>query len=39
MEKKFNYVAPEVELLEVEVEQGFAQTGGPYPGWGDEIPL
>ena len=25
MEKKMNYIAPEVEVLEVVVEQGFAQ--------------
>ena len=29
MEKKINYIAPEVEVLEVVVEQGFAQSGGP----------
>ena len=29
MEKKMNYIAPEVEVLEVAVEQGFAQSGGP----------
>ena len=29
MEKKMNYIAPEVEVLEVVVEQGFAQSGGP----------
>lgn len=28
MEKKINYIAPEVEVLEVVVEQGFAQSGG-----------
>ena len=28
MEKKMNYIAPEVEVLEVVVEQGFAQSGG-----------
>ena len=27
MEKKMNYIAPEVEVLEVAVEQGFAQSG------------
>ena len=28
MEKKMNYIPPEVEVLEVVVEQGFAQSGG-----------
>ena len=28
MEKKEMYVAPEVEILEVAVEKGFAATGG-----------
>ena len=35
MEKKMNYIAPEVEVLEVAVEQGFAQSGiddMPYGG-------
>ena len=27
MENKMNYIAPEVEVLEVVVEQGFAQSG------------
>ena len=27
MEKKMNYIAPEVEVLEVAVEQGYAQSG------------
>lgn len=31
MENKMNYIAPEVEVLEVAVEQGFAQSGGDYP--------
>lgn len=37
MEKK-NYVAPEVEVLEIAVEQGFAQSGdGPkFGGFGEE---
>ncbi len=39
MNNKLNYVAPEVEVLEVAVEQGFAQSGGEYPGWGDENEL
>ena len=29
MENKMNYIAPEVEVLEVAVEQGFAQSGVP----------
>ena len=28
MEKKI-YLAPEIEVLEVTIEQGFAQSGGP----------
>ena len=41
MEKKEMYLAPEVEILEVEVEKGFAGSlgeggsQGGYPGWGD----
>ena len=31
MENKMNYIAPEVEVLEVVVEQGFAQSGTPSP--------
>ena len=38
MEKK-TYLAPEVEVLEVAVEQGFAVSGGEYPGWPSEQPL
>ena len=40
MEKEQNYVAPEVEVLEVQIEAGFAQSGGEYPNpfGGDEIP-
>ena len=34
MEKKMNYIAPEVEVLEVVVEQGFAQSGGPIDDMG-----
>lgn len=30
MEKKM-YLTPEIEVLEVEVEQGFAVSGGPAP--------
>ena len=39
MDNKLNYVAPLVEVLEVAVEQGYAQSGGDYPGWGGENPL
>ncbi len=39
MEKKLSYVAPEVEVLEVQVEAGFATSGGEYPLWGPEQPL
>ncbi len=36
MEKQ-NYIAPEVEVLEVKVEKGFAQTGDTEdPIWGSE---
>ena len=37
MEKKEMYVAPEVEVLEVTVEKGFAATGegADIPGTGD----
>ena len=36
--KKQTYVAPEMEILEIEVEQGFAASpNGTEPlGWGDE---
>ena len=34
MEKKMNYIAPEVEVLEGVVEQGFAQSGGPIDDMG-----
>ena len=34
------YVAPQVEEIEITVEQPVLQSsGGPYPGWGDETPL
>lgn len=33
------YETPEVEVIEVAVEQGFAASGSDYPHWGDEIPL
>ena len=32
---KMNYVAPELEVLEVMVEQGFAGSDVPAGGWGD----
>ena len=35
MEKKEMYVAPEVEILEVAVERGFAATDGDVPGGGE----
>ena len=41
MEKKEMYVAPEVEIITVSVEKGFAGSlgeggsGGGYPGWED----
>lgn len=40
MEKKefLNYEAPEVEIVEVEVEQGFQASGDPSDfGWGDGL--
>lgn len=40
MGNKQNYVAPEIEVLEVQVEAGFATSGGEYPTWpGEELPL
>ena len=41
MEKKEMYVAPEVEVLEVAVEKGFAATGGGIegPNLGDDSDL
>lgn len=39
LNEKMTYEAPELEVLEVAVEQGFAQSGGEYPAWGDEVPL
>ena len=40
MEKKQSYVAPEIEMIEVVVENGFAQSGEPiYPAWGGEEQL
>ena len=38
-EEKKVYSAPEVEVIEIAVEQGFAASGDGYPQWGDEIPL
>lgn len=37
--KKENYIAPEVEIIEVAVEQGFAASSDDYPDWGKEFPL
>ena len=35
-----NYEAPQVEVVEVEVEQGFQASGGEYPGLDPtELPL
>lgn len=34
-----NYEAPQVEVIEVEVEKGFAVSGDGYPTWPDETPL
>ena len=34
-----DYEAPQVEIVEVEVEQGFEASGGQYPKFPDEIPL
>ena len=35
-----DYEAPQVEVVEVEVEQGFQASGGPYPAFDPtEIPL
>ena len=40
MEKKEMYVAPEVEVLEIAVEKGFAATGGfEGPNLGDDTDL
>lgn len=38
MEKR-EYLEPRIEVLEIAVENGFAQSGGEYPGWGQEYPL
>lgn len=40
--EKMNYIAPEVEIIEVAIEQGFAQSngdGGTYDGFGSEEKL
>ena len=35
--EKLTYIAPEVEVLEIQIEQGFAQTGNTEdPIWGGE---
>jgi hypothetical protein len=35
-----NYEAPQVEIIEVEVEKGFATSGGAYPAFDpNELPL
>ena len=34
---EMNYVAPELEVLEVMVEQGFAGSGVYFPGEDDEV--
>ena len=35
MEKMYGYEAPVVEIIEVEVEKGFAMSGGQTPSYGD----
>lgn len=41
MSMKMNYTAPEIEVIEVAIEQGFASSPGDptYDGWGSEKPL
>lgn len=39
LNEKMTYEAPELDVLEVKVEQGFAASNSDYPQWGDEIPL
>lgn len=39
MSMKMNYTAPEIEVIEVEIEKGFAQSGGEYDDFGTEKPL
>ena len=35
--EKLNYIAPEIEILEIAIERGFAQSGGIDGQWfGDE---
>ena len=34
-----DYEVPQVEIIEVEVEKGFAVSGGEFPTRPDEIPL
>ena len=34
-----DYEVPQVEIIEVEVEKGFAVSGGEFPTWPVEIPL
>ena len=36
MEKRI-YIAPEVEIVEVKIEQGFAQTGVPGSGYNEDV--
>ena len=37
MTKKENYIVPEIEVIEVDIEKGFAQSGGIDGQWfGDE---
>ena len=33
--KKENYIAPEVEVLNIQIEQGFAASGGDTPDYGN----
>ena len=39
MEKQEKYLAPEVEILEVEVEKGFAGSGGSQGGYDPDQPI
>ena len=38
MENEMKYVAPEVEVLEVEVEKGFIDSDGPQNEDGPQVP-
>lgn len=38
MNEIMNYEAPQVEIIEVEVEKGFATSGGSNPTYGAETP-